>query len=197
MKTLNETVKIVRQELFDLYMSKVEMYGKKSILNFGFALCLTKMDSKKERLLSLTNRRDVDMSGESIEDTTKDLLGYALIWMSLIKKNYDLPFAKQQGGNTIGTYEEYKYGQLRRLGINALKEITSPKYHFNEEIIFTNVITLMQTISDEYVNSKMDDSKICKTWLYDTLNELIIQSFIYLLSIKQYLTLEIEKARKK
>lgn len=75
-------VKIIEtmREYFLLWQQKQKSYGPHNIGQFGSQGCLIRSNDKIQRLIRhYFGGKDVSLSDESIEDTWKDLMGYAIM----------------------------------------------------------------------------------------------------------------------
>lgn len=67
-------------EYFRLWQNKQRSYGPHNIGQFGARGCLIRSNDKIQRLIRhYFSGKDVSLSDESIEDSWKDLLGYAIM----------------------------------------------------------------------------------------------------------------------
>lgn len=90
MKTFNEAAHKIAIEIADLIISKQHDYGHGNILAFGEFGVLVRVSDKLERLKNLHHLGDCP-ENETIEDTWRDLAGYALIALMLGRKVFELP----------------------------------------------------------------------------------------------------------
>jgi len=65
------------------HVTKATAYGKDAVGRFGLYGVVVRMNDKMERLINLTTRQDVPSNDESIDDTLKDIAGYAIIALIL------------------------------------------------------------------------------------------------------------------
>jgi len=79
-RKLEEIVAKVMLEYFGLWKMKQRSYGPHNIGAFGSAGCLIRSNDKIQRLRRhYFLAKDVSLSDESLEDTWKDLMGYAIM----------------------------------------------------------------------------------------------------------------------
>lgn len=90
MQTFNEAAYKIAAGVADLIISKQHDYGHGNILAFGEFGVLVRASDKLERLKNLHRLGDCP-ANETIEDTWKDLAGYALIALMLGRKVFELP----------------------------------------------------------------------------------------------------------
>lgn len=87
---LENVVAKAMQEYFDLWKKKQASYGPHNIGAFGAAGCLIRSNDKIQRLRRhYFLKKDVSLSDETLEDTWKDLMGYAI--MGLICERGEWP----------------------------------------------------------------------------------------------------------
>jgi len=93
-KTFEEACRLVAQEIAELVISKQKDYGKNNILDFGEFGVLVRSNDKIARLknLSISNRKP-----ESVEDSWKDLAGYAFIALMLKRGWFKLELNSKEG----------------------------------------------------------------------------------------------------
>lgn len=81
--------KQIGDEIVRLLIEKNNAYGnssQKTYEKYGLESYLIRMEDKINRLENLSSHKDVDNVGESIEDTLKDLAGYAIL--AIIQERY-------------------------------------------------------------------------------------------------------------
>ena len=92
--TWNDACKEIAEEIVKLLISKQSDYGKNNILDFGEYGILVRSNDKMARLKNL-NQKGVNPANESIEDTWKDISGYAIIALMLRRGLFSLPLKKR------------------------------------------------------------------------------------------------------
>lgn len=86
-KGLEEAVAQHLQDYFELWKRKQHDYGTGNIAKFGELGCLVRASDKMERLTTLHKRED-DAANEPYVDSWKDLLGYAVIALTILSGNW-------------------------------------------------------------------------------------------------------------
>ena len=71
------------RELYQQHIAKAEAYGAKAVGRFGLFGIIVRMSDKMERLITLTTEPHTVNDDESIDDTLRDLAGYAIIALIL------------------------------------------------------------------------------------------------------------------
>lgn len=97
MKTFNESANKIGQEVAELVISKQKDYGPKNILNCPVGVytgILVRMYDKFARLNNLLDNNK-GPNNETIEDTWKDIMGYALIGLMIQRGEFELPIKEQ------------------------------------------------------------------------------------------------------
>ena len=89
--TWDEACKEIADEIVNLLISKQRDYGKNNILDFGEYGILVRSNDKIARLKNLS-QKDVNPANESIDDTWKDISGYAILALMLRRGLFSLPF---------------------------------------------------------------------------------------------------------
>ena len=69
----------VAHEIAELLEKKQADYGNNNIIKFGTKGVLVRVNDKVERLINLTWNNDKEPKFESVEDTWKDIAGYAIL----------------------------------------------------------------------------------------------------------------------
>jgi hypothetical protein len=69
----------VAHEIAELLEKKHADYGDNNIIKFGTKGVLVRVNDKVERLINLTWNNDKEPKFESVEDTWKDIAGYAIL----------------------------------------------------------------------------------------------------------------------
>ena len=82
----------IASDLAELCISKQRDYGKGNILGFGEFGVLVRLNDKVERLKNLIGK---DPLNESVEDTWRDVAGYAIISLMLIEGCFELPLKEE------------------------------------------------------------------------------------------------------
>lgn len=75
----------VLEECYALFLKKHHDYGFEPIAKFGAAGVLVRLSDKIERLIHLFTQ-DKPAANESLEDTLKDIVNYAVIFLLLLRK---------------------------------------------------------------------------------------------------------------
>lgn len=102
-KTFDEAVKILAEEIAALVIKKQHDYGKGNIEKYedfmkkllgekymDGAGVLARLNDKIERLKNLYGNNKKP-ENESIEDTYKDIIGYSVVALLLMRHQFDLP----------------------------------------------------------------------------------------------------------
>lgn len=102
-KTFDEACEKLAKEVADLIVKKQHDYGKGNILKYeefmkkllgekyrAGAGILARLNDKMERLKNLYAKGD-EPKNESIEDTFKDIIGYSIVALLLLRKQFKLP----------------------------------------------------------------------------------------------------------
>lgn len=83
-------------DLGDTLIRKQIDYGPNAISRFGLEGILIRMSDKLERLIHLQQLKSDPEVDESIEDTLRDIAGYAILGLMVQSGNFPLPI-KQKG----------------------------------------------------------------------------------------------------
>ncbi len=101
--SFDNAVSIIAEELATLVIGKQKDYGKRNILDFGEMGILIRSNDKFARLKNLLNVNSVSPgtrvatpNNESIEDTWKDIAGYAIVALMLRKGWFELPLVEDK-----------------------------------------------------------------------------------------------------
>lgn len=79
----------VMHEYFELWKKKQASYGPHNIGSFGAAGCLIRANDKIQRLRRhYFLSKNVSLSDETIEDTWKDMIGYAIMGLVCERKQW-------------------------------------------------------------------------------------------------------------
>jgi hypothetical protein len=81
-----------KKEMLELLCRKQHDYGHGNILSFGMIGVAVRMADKVARLANLTSR-DIDAVNESLLDTWRDIVGYAVIAGMLLVGTFELELA--------------------------------------------------------------------------------------------------------
>jgi len=92
-ETWDEACKEVADEIINLLISKQRDYGKNNILDFGEYGILVRSNDKIARLKNL-NQKSINPANESIEDTWRDISGYAILALMVRRGLFNLPLKK-------------------------------------------------------------------------------------------------------
>lgn len=82
----------VRDELAAIYEAKQSDYGDsfdKTLDRFGIVSALTRIADKWERILSLHEKGEPSVIGESMRDSFIDLANYAIMTIAWIDRRFD------------------------------------------------------------------------------------------------------------
>lgn len=83
-------------ELADTLIRKQLDYGPNAISRFGLDGIVIRMSDKLERIIHLKQlKRDPEVT-ESIEDTLRDIAGYAILGLMLESENFPLPMKQKE-----------------------------------------------------------------------------------------------------
>ena len=102
--TWNAAVRQIFQDQYALMVRKQTDYGPGNISAFGELGVLVRLSDKLERLKNLLLTRDAQgritmnpaaPANESVEDSYRDLLNYALIALMVRQGQWDLPFVPE------------------------------------------------------------------------------------------------------
>ena len=102
-KTFNEACDQLTKEISDLVIKKQRDYGKDNILKYedfmrqvlgkdyriGMGV-LARLNDKMERLKNLY-KKGTKPENESIDDTFRDIIGYAVVALLLLRNQFKLP----------------------------------------------------------------------------------------------------------
>lgn len=83
-------------ELVDLLIRKQLDYGPNAISRFGLDGIVVRMSDKLERLINLQQLKSDPEVDESIEDTLRDLAGYAVLGLLVQKDLFPLPMKQKE-----------------------------------------------------------------------------------------------------
>lgn len=89
-RTFNEAIHQLADDIANLVISKQLDYGTNNILEFGEYGILIRISDKRHRLKNLLSKERLP-SNESIDDTWRDIAGYALVAMMLRRHWFTLP----------------------------------------------------------------------------------------------------------
>jgi len=70
-------------QLHGQHVTKATAYGKDAVGRFGLYGVVVRMNDKMERLINLTSKPSTITDDESIDDTLRDIAGYAIIALIL------------------------------------------------------------------------------------------------------------------
>ncbi len=100
--TFDNAVGIIASNIISLIIAKQKDYGKRNILDFGEMGIVIRSNDKFSRLKNLLNVNSISPgtrvvpNNESIEDTWKDIAGYAIIALMLRKGWFELPLKEDK-----------------------------------------------------------------------------------------------------
>jgi hypothetical protein len=89
-KSFNQSIHEIADEIADLVISKQKDYGPKNILNSPFGAehgIIVRLYDKVARIVNLINKEQ-DALNESLEDSFKDIVGYALIALMVRRETF-------------------------------------------------------------------------------------------------------------
>lgn len=92
-KEFEEILHAIVSDIEQLLIKKNKDYGAKNLLTFGNLGILIRLSDKLERLKNHVLNNS-ELNNESLDDTLKDIAGYAIMWLVLSKENYDLDYQK-------------------------------------------------------------------------------------------------------
>jgi hypothetical protein len=90
MKTRVERFREVAEDIAQLYEAKDRCYGDSfgaTYERLGIVSAVTRISDKYNRLCNLVTMQDLNVLGESLEDTLKDLAAYAIMTLAQMKQN--------------------------------------------------------------------------------------------------------------
>lgn len=93
-KTFNEACYEVAREIADLIISKQHDYGHRNITDFGEYGVLVRLNDKVARLKNLLPN-EVTPYNESLDDSWRDIVGYAIIAIMLRRGWFELELEKE------------------------------------------------------------------------------------------------------
>ncbi len=79
----------IAEQIADLLDKKRTDYGTENISKFGTKGVLVRVSDKVERLINLTWKTDKEPNFESIEDTWKDIAGYAILALLELNRGWE------------------------------------------------------------------------------------------------------------
>ena len=109
-ETWDEACLNVAKELAELLISKQQDYGKGNILDFGELGLLVRTNDKVSRIKNLT-KRNVNPNNESLDDSWRDIAGYAILTIMLRRGYFALPMAPITFGAKEGDNGQTKEGE--------------------------------------------------------------------------------------
>lgn len=95
--TFDEQIELIAREIVDLVISKQKDYGTKNILGCPVGPeigIVVRLHDKMSRLSNLIGNKEP--KNESIEDTWKDIVGYALIALMVRRGVFDYPLREAE-----------------------------------------------------------------------------------------------------
>lgn len=108
--TWNAACHDLADEIAKFVIKKQEDYGKSNVLDFGEFGILVRTNDKVARLKNLSGKDTPN--NESIDDTWKDVMGYALLALMLRKGYFSLPLEEKKGGKQNGKTPENPAGRF-------------------------------------------------------------------------------------
>jgi len=97
---LEEAVASHLQEYFELWKTKQHDYGPRNISKFGEFGCVVRASDKMERLINL-HGKECSAANEPYIDTWKDLLGYAVIALTILSGQWPGISPKEEEGTHV------------------------------------------------------------------------------------------------
>ncbi|PWA11083.1 hypothetical protein DCC39_10315 [Pueribacillus theae] len=83
-------------ELADTLIRKQIDYGPNAISRFGMDGIVIRISDKLERLINLTQLKSEPEVDESVEDTLRDMAGYAILGLMVLEGNFPLPIKQKE-----------------------------------------------------------------------------------------------------
>ena len=83
----DETLEIIMEQVIQMVLKKHEDYGNNCIDKTGLTGIAVRLIDKTERLYNLRNKKGM-ANYESIDDTLRDIIGYALLGIVYQANNY-------------------------------------------------------------------------------------------------------------
>jgi len=91
-KEFQQLVEKIMKEIENLLIAKNKAYGDKNLLSFGLLGILVRLNDKLARLRNFLDTGNQDV--ETVEDTLKDIAGYAINALRLIKQGKMTPYGE-------------------------------------------------------------------------------------------------------
>lgn len=179
-KVTTHTIDLLKVQIYDVLLNKALAYGKKPIIKFRLASILPRMDAKKERIISLGQRREVFTDNESIEDSVLDLVGYSIILMMLLNDEYEkapLMSAGESERTDIDFYEVYLVNYLTEGGKRAKRRLERTLFVpglLDDVLSYTDSIVMGWTVNF------MTEDKIDKNLMTSNAMGVITSGMLYL-----------------
>ena len=88
----------ITKKMFDTYKKKNADYGNSFddlFDEFGMTSALIRMKDKYNRLKSITEKKDIQVKDESVEDTLLDLANYCILTILKLRKNRSFSLIKK------------------------------------------------------------------------------------------------------
>jgi hypothetical protein len=189
-----KSIDIVKEKVWEILISKVAAYGKKPILKFKWAIIVPRLDSKKERLINLSNRKEIIMDDETIDDTIADILGYCIIWQMLNDGLYeDAPILRigEPDKRETPSYEAAVARYLDDFGKKAKRELKELTYYDMAGSIM-NILTFVDNLVTEYVKNHMLDEFVDKELVNHNIMACIVESMLYLAHQPSFVSRDLE-----
>lgn len=93
MKTRVERFRQIAEDIAQLYEAKDRCYGDSFGATYdklGIISAVTRISDKYNRLCNLVTMQELDVLGESLEDTLKDMAAYAIMTLAKMQENREL-----------------------------------------------------------------------------------------------------------
>ena len=91
-KEFQQLIEKIMKEIENLLIAKNKAYGDKNLLSFGLLGILVRLNDKLARLRNFLDTGNQDV--ETVEDTLKDIAGYAINALRLIKQGKMTPYGE-------------------------------------------------------------------------------------------------------
>jgi uncharacterized membrane protein len=91
MDTFNQAAKQITDEIANLVIGKQKDYGTGNILRSPVGAELGILVRLSDKLNRIANLQGKDPTNESLEDSWKDVAGYALVALMVRRKKFELP----------------------------------------------------------------------------------------------------------
>ena len=101
-QVFEEAIDVITKQLKEVLVRKQRQYGHGNILAFGKLGVMVRLSDKINRIINLwkTNHEPED---ESLVDSYVDIANYAILWLMLHYKIFELPLKEDEGKTTPQT----------------------------------------------------------------------------------------------